>query len=88
MTTEQKHARGPWSLCYDGQIDDADGSLVVRLPFDSYKEFNDQPERVKANWRLMTRAPQLLEMLLEIKQHGLSWDDRYDAVISKLTGAA
>jgi hypothetical protein len=35
----------PWAICYDGQIDGADGRLIVRLPFESYKEFNELKQR-------------------------------------------
>lgn len=35
--------------------------------------------------KLAAAAPELLEVLLEIKENGLSWDDRYDDVIAKAT---
>ena len=54
---ETKFTPGPWSICYDGQLDGADGTRVLFLPFDSYKEFNDLPPTFKANLRLIAASP-------------------------------
>lgn len=88
------HTPGPWRLCYDGQIDGADGTLVVALPFESYRDFTEMPDRVKANYRAMTAAPDLL-LLLKVYWNGKSFLPVSDgdcaainACIAKATGAA
>lgn len=60
---DAKHTPGPWSICFDGQLDGADGTRVLFLPFDSYKEFNDLQPTIKANLRLIAAAPDLLAAL-------------------------
>lgn len=62
------YAPGPWKLCYDGEIESADGCTVVSLSFDSYKEFNESSEVVKANYRLIAAAPDLLAALVAISE--------------------
>jgi hypothetical protein len=96
------HTPGPWKLCYDGQIDGADGAMVVALPFESYREFADLQEVERANYRAMTAAPELLAALLEVLKHA-KWHAAMadevtdeakaaikmsDAAIAKATGAA
>jgi hypothetical protein len=68
------HAPAPWALCYDGQIDSADGQLVVALPFESYREFKESSDVVLANYRVMTAAPLLLAVLISMNHMG--GDDR------------
>lgn len=53
---------GPWTLCYDGEIDGADGRTVCWFSWDSFKEFNDD-ETLKANAHLIAAAPELLAAL-------------------------
>jgi hypothetical protein len=60
------HSPGPWKLCYDGEIESADGCTVVSLSFDSYREFSESAENVKANYRLIAAAPELLAALQEL----------------------
>ena len=67
---ETKFTPGPWSICYDGQLDGADGTRVLFLPFDSYKEFNDLPPTFKANIRLIAAAPELLAALKVLVDNG------------------
>jgi len=64
--SEMKHTPGPWKLCYDGQLDGADGSRVLGFDWDSYKEFNDRSDREKANDRLIAARPELLEALRDL----------------------
>lgn len=61
------HTPGPWTLCYDGQIDGPKGYCVCRFEWSSFKEFNDSPMD-KANARLITAAPDLLEALHEVEE--------------------
>ena len=53
---------GPWSLCYDGQIDGANGEFICSFNWDSVQEFNGDSE-AKANARLIAAAPELLAAL-------------------------
>ena len=96
---ETKFTPGPWSICYDGQLDGADGTRVLFLPFDSYKEFNDLPPTFKANIRLIAAAPELLAALIEARaqvadiclSYRIPFPEasmvRYDDAIDKATGA-
>lgn len=52
------HQPGPWKLCYDGQIDAADGSFVCSFRWDTVKEFNEGKNAATA--RLIKAAPDLL----------------------------
>ena len=61
MTQQSKFTPGPWRLCYDGQIDGADGNFVCSFRWSSYKDFND-PEN-KATARLIAQAPEMYELL-------------------------
>ena len=64
MTQQSKFTPGPWRLCYDGQIDGADGNFVCSFRWSSYKDFND-PEN-KATARLIAQAPEMYELLSTI----------------------
>ena len=59
-----KHTKGPWIICYDGNIDSKSGRSICAMGFSTYKEYNDQPE-MKANARLIAAAPELLEACKE-----------------------
>lgn len=56
--SDMKYTAGPWTICYDGQIDGADGHSVCHFQWDSFKEFNDSPNN-KANAHLIAAAPEL-----------------------------
>lgn len=59
---ETRGTAGPWTLCYDGQIDGPNGEMVCRFAWTTFKEFNDDPT-AKANAALIAAAPALLERL-------------------------
>lgn len=54
-------APAPWRLCYDGQIDAADGTFVCRFKLDSFGKFTESNNAATA--RLIAAAPDLLEAL-------------------------
>lgn len=59
-----KFTPGPWTLCYDGQIDGPDGLKICGFSWDSYREFNEGNNA--ANARLIAAAPEMYEMVTEI----------------------
>lgn len=75
--TEVQHAPAPWLICYDGQIDAADGSLVCRFGWHSAKEFRDDT-RDRHTARLIAAAPDLLAALKAILPEGWADDDSMD----------
>ena len=78
--TASKFTPGPWRLCYDGQIDGADGSFVCSFRWSSYKDFNEP--RNKANAHLIAAAPEMYELLESLAVEG--GDGRsIDAVVSE-----
>jgi len=60
-----KHTKGPWVVCYDGNIDSESGRSICALGFSTYKEYNDQPE-MKANARLIASSPKMYAALKTI----------------------
>jgi hypothetical protein len=62
------HTPGPWRLCFDGQIDGNNGIKVCSLPWDSYRDMNQNPEDA-ANALLIAAAPDLLEACKEAEKH-------------------
>lgn len=60
--TKPKHTPGPWTLCYDGQIDGSKGTFICSFKWDCYKDFNENKE-LKANAQLIKMAPEMLEAL-------------------------
>ena len=83
-TTKQlsKHTLGPWSLCYDGQIDGANGDFVCSFRWSSYKDFNDSPQN-KATARLIATAPELLEAAKQATKKEGDWLGVLDLAIAK-----
>jgi hypothetical protein len=71
--TDAKHAPAPWKICYDGQIDAADGSFVCAFRWDSSKEFSDGSNAATA--RLIAAAPELLAALIDV----IGWVPRREA---------
>lgn len=90
-----KHKPGPWTLCYDGQIDAADGSTVCRFQWNSFKEFSESDEAPTA--RLIAAAPELLAALESMLEDAGCFEKHMQnrvvieaarAAIAKATGAA
>lgn len=88
-----EYAKTPWTLCYDGQIDSADGHAVCRFSWDSYNEFMQGNKAATA--RLIRSAPELLAALREVLdimlQNGVEDCDMYrdaEALIEKLDNPA
>lgn len=75
------HAPAPWSLCYDGQIDANDGTLVCRFHWDSYSGFKTGSNADTA--RLIAASPDLLAAL----EHLLSVLDYNDDISIDLSKA-
>lgn len=73
MTTQ--HTPGPWSLCYDGQIDGPKGEFICAFRWDTYGEFKESNNAATA--RLIAAAPDLLASLEEVlaycEEHGHDW---------------
>ncbi|KKL77401.1 hypothetical protein LCGC14_2035220 [marine sediment metagenome] len=88
MTQQSKFTPGPWRLCYDGQIDGADGNFVCSFRWSSYKDFND-PEN-KATARLIAAAPELLEALRAIihpdNERHIEFDSRREYYVAQIEG--
>lgn len=59
------HTPGPWRICYDGQIDGADGRRICSFGWNSFREFNEDAE-YKATARLLAAAPDLLAALQNV----------------------
>lgn len=59
--SEAKFSKGPWRLCYDGQIDDEKGRYVCSFRWNSFREFNEGNNASTA--RLIAAAPDLYEAL-------------------------
>jgi hypothetical protein len=55
------YTKGPWKICYDGQIDSSDGKFICAFRWDSFREINESNNA--ANARLIAAAPDLLEAL-------------------------
>ncbi len=83
MKEQTAHTPGPWEIIATGTH-----RMSVKADMASVATVSVTNVKSSFNARLIAAAPDLLEVLLEIKQHGLSWDDRYDAVIEKAKGAA
>lgn len=61
---ETTHFKAPWKLCYDGQIDSADGRTVARFQWESYREFTELSGDEQKTLRLIAAAPDLLAALI------------------------
>ena len=60
-----KYTPGPWTICYDGQLDGPKGKRICTFDWDSYKSFNESNNA--ANARLIAAAPELLDRLTLIE---------------------
>lgn len=49
---QEKATPGEWKICYDGQIDGANGTCVCIFNWDSFKEFNED-EEIKATAKII-----------------------------------
>lgn len=59
MTT---HTPGPWTICFDGQIDSGEGKsykMICRFNTDTYKEMVESGDL--ANAKLISASPNLLD---------------------------
>ncbi len=65
-------AQLPFVLCYDGQIDDANGEFVCGFKWDSFKEFNDNP-KYKETARFFIKACNSHYTLLELAERALAY---------------
>lgn len=73
MTEQTQHTPGPWTICYDGQIDSKDGEFICSFRWDSFKEFNDGNNA--ANARLIAAAPDMERELMSYQAIAMALDD-------------
>ncbi len=77
---------GPWTICYDGQLDGPNGETICLFTWDSFKEFSEPTN--SANARLLAAAPDLLAALIDLVERGTDSPEHVAAerAIARATG--
>jgi hypothetical protein len=84
MAEAAKYTKGPWELTdsSDFEVRSYDHKLIASIVMMEAQTYDNERRQQKANARLITAAPEMAEMLLDL-YHGRKTNGDIDALLKK-----